>query len=372
MIPHTVPNVDHHAFAFAHSWSSGNDDAISDRVLFVCGIVLAVLAISWASYGLLIKAGKDAKTTKLTLLCVSFAACSWGMNVLNKALVEALKAPSLVTAAQMSMTVMGVLLLGRNQLTYDTQQILKWSFVPFLFFGMLVSSFFTYEYMTLSMLMVIRNLGPMITLPIERMVMPADKQPVVSQKMIMALLVILVGAVVYSGEITTSAAGFLFALLNMLLAIADRVAQRRLLTSECKNLSTETCVLLNNLLGCVPTVALGTAVGELSQFDSKLWFHTSATLLLILSGVIGSGICYFAIQVQREISATSFMVLQNTARLAVVFAGVMIFHDPLHRSAALGLALSFGGAVWYGQTQLEAAAEARKAKATMEGKGDII
>lgn len=342
------------------------DSGLSTRLLIVCSIVMVSLVCFWGIYAALSKVGKDIRTLKLTLLCLSFGSCSWGMNVLNKALVAMFQAPSLVTAAQMLMTVVGTLLLARDKLQGDRAQVLKWSFVPILFFGMLVSSFFTYEYLTLSMLMVIRNLGPMITLPIERLVMPADKQPIVSKKMVMALMVILVGAVAYVGQIETSMIGFGFALLNMFLAIADRVAQRRLLTSECKDLSTETCMLLNNLLGCIPTLALGAAVGEMSSVDMRLWFGSEASLLLLLSGIIGSGICYTAIAVQREISATSFMVLQNTARMAVVVAGVLLFDDPTSPKTFFGLALSFAGAIWYGHSQMEATAAAKKAEKQAE------
>jgi solute carrier family 35 protein len=372
MLAHVLQNVEHLNFAEMSKPTAAPslDGVMSDRLLIVCTIVVLSLGGFWFSYAMMARLGKNLQTLKLILLCLSFASCSWGMNVLNKALVQVYQAPSLVTAAQMMMTVIGTLILARNKLTGETAQVLKWSFVPLLFFGMLVSSFFTYEYLTLSMLMVIRNLGPMVTLPIERMVMPVDKQPVVSSKMIMALIVILSGALVYAGHIQTSLVGFAFALLNMFLAIADRVAQRRLLTSECKGLSTETCMLLNNLLGCIPTVALGYGVNEFAHFDSNSWFHSSSALLLLLSGLIGSGICYFAIAVQREISATSFMVLQNAARMAVVVAGVLIFHDPLESVYHVtGLMLSFGGAIWYGQTQLEATAEAKK-KAALEAASD--
>ena len=78
-------------------------------------------------------------------------------------------------------------------------------------------------------------------------------------------------------------------------------------------------------------------MGEVEHFNSALWFKSSATMLLILSGIIGSGICYFAIAVQREISATSFMVLQNCARMCVVVAGIVIFGD----HAALSLLFPF-------------------------------
>jgi len=289
------------------------------------------------------------------------------MNVLNKALVTALAAPTLVTGAQMLMTVIGTLVLARNKLTFNFVQVLVWSFVPLLFFGMLVSSFFSFEYLTLSMMMVVRNLTPLVTLPVEMAIMPADKQPNVSRWMIMALTVMLVGAFLYGGAITLSWLGLAFALLNMVLAIADRVAQRKLLTSSCKDLSTETCVLLNNLLGCIPTALIGYHLGEVKEFNWALWFQSSATLLLILSGIIGSGICYFAIAVQREISATSFMVLQNSSRMCVVVAGIVIFGDRVDSLAkVVGLVLSFGGAIWYGRTQLDAAMAAKEALKAQE------
>jgi len=170
-----------------------------------------------------------------------------------------------------------------------------------------------------------------------------------------------VGAFLYGGAITLSWLGLAFALLNMVLAIADRVAQRKLLTTSCKDLSTETCVLMNNLLGCVPTALIGYRLGEVEQFNPALWFQSSATLLLVLSGIIGSGICYFAIAVQREISATSFMVLQNSSRMCVVVAGIVIFGDRVDSlTKVVGLLLSFGGAIWYGRTQLDAAEAAKQ------------
>merc|ERR1719197_2243382 len=101
--------------------------------------------------------------------------------------------------------------------------------------------------------------------------------------MIQSLALLLVAAVVYSGGVTTSFAGLLFALLNLALAVMDRVAQRRLLTTECQGLSTESCMLLNNLLGSIPTAALGFFLREHTNFDTTLWFRSSATILLILS-----------------------------------------------------------------------------------------
>lgn len=70
-------------------------------------------------------------------------------------------------------------------------QVLKWSFVPLLFFGMLVSFFSSFEHLTLSMMMIVRNLTPLVTLPGGMAVMPADKQPTFSRRMIMSLMICL-------------------------------------------------------------------------------------------------------------------------------------------------------------------------------------
>jgi drug/metabolite transporter (DMT)-like permease len=350
-------------FAFQHGTHSGHGKTRStSEVLMVCASVIVTLSVGWLLYWKFSSSGTELKALKLTLLCCSFGACSWAMNVLNKTLVKDLKAPTLVTAAQMLMTVIGALILARDKLTGTKSQCIKWSFIPFIFFGMLVSSFFTYQYLTLSLLMVIRNLGPLITLPIESVVMPQDKRPYVTRMMVCALLVVLASTFLYCQKIQVSGQGFMLALLNMLLAITDRVAQRRLLTTECKDLSTETCMFLNNAVGLIPTLALALFLGEFSKVDVHVWFGSLTAVLLLLSGLIGTGICWFALAVQREITATSFMVLQNAVRMAVVLFGVLAFFDPIGWPfQVLGLVLSFAGAFWYGLAQLQGQAELKAA-----------
>jgi len=336
------------------------------QVLIICLAVIGAVSVGWISFYAIsqtspppsrIGAEEAPQTSKaeLLLLCASFGACSWGMNVVNKTLIHALEAPALVTGAQMLMTVMCTLLLGWGKLNGTWRQVKYWSFIPVIYFGMLVSSFFTFQYLTLSMLMIIRNMGPLITLPIESCVMPPDKAPTIRGPMIVSLLVVFASAIIYCHGAQTSSKGLFFSLLNMVLAIADRVAQRRLLSIECggpSRLSTESCMLLNNSIGLIPTILLAMWLGDFARADVQVWFMSINTLLLILSGVIGAGICYFALAVQREISATSFMVLQNVVRMAVVAVGVLVFLDPIEFPWQVGgLILSFSGAFWYGCLQ---------------------
>jgi solute carrier family 35 protein len=362
------PEIEH-GLTVQHGMHSAGTSRSDTQVLIVCFFVIGVVSFGWLAYwamGAKYQADEESgwvsdkstagncTPTKLALLSLSFAACSWGMNVVNKTLIHAFNAPCLVTGAQMCMTITGTLLLARDRISGSSDQVLKWSFIPLIFFGMLVSSFFTYKYLTLSMLMVVRNVGPIVTLPIESMVMPANMRPPITMQTILSLGMVLISTFIYCQRIETSISGLLMALLNMALAITDRVAQRRLLTTECKGLTTETCMLMNNAFGIVPTVILAFCLGEFQHAKAHDWFLSLNTVLLLLSGFIGTGICYFALAVQREVSATSFLVLQNVVRMAVVVVGVAVFLDPLQWPyQELGLFLSFAGAIWYGKSVAE-------------------
>lgn len=328
----------------------------TEEVLATCIAVISTVAIGWLAFAALTRGGQSMPILRLVLLISSFGICSWGMNVVNKSLVMDFGTPTLISGAQMAMAAMGVIIMAPGSVTGDPAQMFKWCVVPCIFCAMMVSSFCTFEYLTLSMMMIIRNLGPVITLPIEMGVMPSDKRPCLTAQMLLSMIVIAVGTSIYVGRIDVSLRGIGLALVNMVLAVADRIAQRRLLTTECQDLSIETCMVLNNVLGLIPCFVLAFHWGEFDIADTNKWFFSFSTFLLILSGIIGTGICYFAIAVQREITASSFMLLQNVVRVAVATAGVIIFLDPIGWPfQVVGMVLSFIGALWYGKAQIDGA-----------------
>merc|ERR1719329_1106557 len=137
------------------------------------------------------------------------------------------------------------------------------------------------------------------------MVMPLEKRPFVSTQGFLALGLGVLGACLYCAKTANSAnllVGVSFALLNLVLACTDRVIQRRLLTTECSNLSIETCMLLNNAVGVFPALLLAVYLGEFAVAKPQDWLMGVNIMLLLLSGVIGSGICYFGLAVQRQIT----------------------------------------------------------------------
>jgi len=312
---------------------------------------------------------------KVFLLCVTWASMSVGMQVLNKMLVTKLQAPALISVGQMWIAVVLVGIPAYKELLAAPKwQLLTWLIVPLFFAAMLCTSCYTYQYMSLSFYTVIRNLTPLIVLPVERALMPADKCPKVSYMVLISMTVMLAGTVMYGGGIGhVSIIGCIFAFTNMFIAIADRLIQRRLLTTECTGLASSVCTVTNNAFGSIPALLLAGATHQISDMASPehraSWTDPCVLTLLALSGTIGIGICYLGFECQRAISATSFFVLQNFSKVVVIVCGVAFFGDPLSSPLAVaGLALSLGGSFCYGKVQMSLQEQAAKEQRLSKGR----
>lgn len=329
-------------------------DRTPGQVNGILSLLFFVMGLSWCAYfGVSWKAGAEMKLMRLVLICWSLGFCSWAMSVANKSLVTALQSPALICTVQLFITSFIVAIVGHRRFTGSPMQILRWCSVAVVFFIQILTSLYTMQYLSLSMLNVIRNLGPLITLPLELMIMPEGLRPIMSLSSVLALLLLVASTFAYFGGIHVMKIGIVYAALNMCLAVGSLVLRRRLLTTECSSLSTETCMLVNNAVGFVPCLMLSAFAGELTRPPSIHYVFTDdVCILVLLSGIIGTGISYFGLALQREITATSFMVLENVVRMAEIYAGVALFGDPITWPwQSIGLIASFVGAVWYGRTQ---------------------
>lgn len=341
------------------------------QIFIFCVCVYGALGAAWMVFLKVDKAHPNYAHIELVILCCTFMCFSAGMHVLNKSLVTSLQAPSLVTAAQMVMAAGALSFTSLKELMdADRKMLFTWLLIPGLFSAMLISSFYTYEFISLSLLTVVRNLAPLVSITVESVVMPADKRPVLNMMVVGSILVMLTGAVVYAGGLTEfSMTGVMFAVLNLFLAVTERMTSRRLLVSECNGLPLTVCTLVNNFVGMLPTLALAFITKETAQVASHAanWTDPKVLCLMVLSGGIGLGIGYFGFAVQRIISATSFLVLQNVSKVAVVAMGIVFFQDPIKSASAMsGLLLSLGGSYLYGKSQMDLAAEAAEKKKLME------
>merc|ERR1740121_1722541 len=124
--------------------------------------------------------------------------------------------------------------------------------------------------MSLSFCTVIRNMTPLVVLPVERLLMPADTRPRVSYMVLFSMATMLCGTLLYGGGIgRVSVIGCVFAFTNMILAVSDRLIQRRLLTTECTGLASSVCTVTNNLFGSIPALLLAGATHQISDMSSS-------------------------------------------------------------------------------------------------------
>merc|ERR1712039_511871 len=135
-----------------------------------------------------------------------------------------------------------------------------------------------------------------------------------------------------------------------------------------KDLSSSVCTILNNFLGMIPTLLLAGFTGQINQAmgaeSCGKWSEAHVVVLLVLSGLVGTGISILGLECQRAISATSFSVMQNVSKVAVVSAGIVFFLDPIGSPLSmLGLGLSLGGSFLYAWAQQSAAKAAAAGKA---------
>jgi len=315
--------------------------------------MFSMIGAAWAFYYSRRHAFPTDGVAYISLLALSFSATSISMNMLNKVCVTLTGAPSTLTTIQMLFTVIATVAMSwREVYGADRIKVLKWMIVPVMYAGMLNSSLLGFSYLSLSLVVVFRNLAPLLTMSVEGLVMDSANKPTVTAPVVGALLMMVAGALVFSrGESGFSWIGLGVIIMNTILAMADRLLQRRLLVSECKDLPLSACMTINNTFGMIPTFAMAYGMHEIQGYHSHAgsWTDPITLVLIALSCCMGMGIGYFGLMVQKVMTATSMHVLQNASKVGVVAAGVVVFGERLDSPARIcGMALSIMGSAAYG------------------------
>lgn len=333
--------------------------------LMSIGPCFLILGGVWALYLLRKDLFPEKSVAFMILAGFSFSVTSVSMHTLNKAVASFTEMPSTVTCIQMVFA--GVVLMGvdyRQVLQAPRGQMLRWCIVPFTYAAMLNSSLYGYQYISLTLMTVFRNLAPLATMAVETVIMEPEHRPSMSAPILCSIGVMVIGALLFSWKDEAfSWIGVGLVLLNTFLAILDRVLQRRLLVQECKDLQSSTCMVINNSLGLVPSLIMMIATHELEGFrqHTLVWHDPGFIALVIMSAFMGLFIGVTGILCQRAMTATSFQVLQNASKVAVVFLAVHVFGDDMGSySHKVGMFLSIAGSLAYGYVR---AIESSKASA---------
>ena len=160
-------------------------------------------------------------------------------------------------------------------------------------------------------------------------------------------------------------AGVTLMLLNLVVAMFERLYQRKLIAVEPVDVSKTGMLLLNNL-GAILPVTMLLAVPGLNETEAWRTDWPKATLvdyvLLVVSGVCGIAIGWTAINAQQYVTATTMLVITNLNKIVVVAVGIVFMGDPHSPLALLGISMALGGGVCYALARQNVANRLKEAK----------
>merc|ERR1719291_762320 len=302
----------------------------------------------------------------LTLICfVSgvYMVASLAMNILNKRAAQAFEGTCLLVTMQMLVSVLVIVCMERDKLKVDKwADFLRWLIVPFAFAGMLGTSMFAFKEASLTTILIIRNILPILSSGFEKVLFNQPES--VCWKVVMSLLVTLAGSVLYGFvDVSATNLGKMLILVNCAFTIVDRLVQAKLLKGNKDfSISIPMCMLLNNALGIVPMMVLAAIKGEVAH-----WGHTLASagpdtwFLVMMSGLCGASLGYVGLRMQQLVSGTTVLVMQNFNKLLIIGLGMFLFHEHITTLSFLGCLVSLLGCFAYGYLRLPAEAKSKDA-----------
>ena len=209
--------------------------------------------------------------------------------------------------------------------------------LPPIFTIMLTSSMMSLRHASLGTVMAIRNMSPLVALPLEYWFL--ETAPNVTPWTVVSLLMVTLGCLLYvMNDLQTNALGILLTTVNMLCGVFDRLIQRHLLAEA--SVPKETLLLVNNTIGGILVMGLAIVRGE----DVAGAVARSSALQCYLWGssvVVGLLLGYSGAMAQSHVSATTHLLVANVNRLVVLVIGALVLGEvPTYRMmGAAGLSL---------------------------------
>lgn len=310
-------------------------------------------------------ATKSMKGFKVFGAIIAWTMASICMNLFNKQAAEQFPATCLLVILQMLITDITIIILRFNELHWLVwRDFVRWLPVPCIIAAMLASSLFALKGTTVSTVLILRNILPIITFALEKSMF--NNPPTISKGHWFSMVATLAGTLLYGvSNLSVTMASVSVVLLGCILTVADKLLQRYLLTAQDFKQSLAVCMLLNNTVGMLPLFLFAVVNGELWKWQSTLSAASSDTwLLIVATGLAGCCLGYFGLEVAKQISAASVLMLQNASKVVIIWVGVLIFADEISGVSAVGCAISMLGSAWYGYEAIKCTVPKESAKDT--------
>merc|ERR1719399_1363826 len=102
-------------------------------------------------------------------------------------------------------------------------------------------------------------------------------------------------------------------------------------------------------------LAWALVAGEIGTWGNVAMDATGGTWFWVaISGFVGTCLGMLGLKCQKIVSATTFLMLQNFNKIAVILIDMCFMATSIEGLALLGCVVSLGGALWYGWEQMKA------------------
>eukprot|EP01059_Diplonema_ambulator_P035694 TRINITY_DN8513_c0_g1_i2.p1 TRINITY_DN8513_c0_g1~~TRINITY_DN8513_c0_g1_i2.p1 ORF type:complete len:367 (+),score=124.45 TRINITY_DN8513_c0_g1_i2:42-1103(+) len=304
---------------------------------------------------------KDRQSPALFMAAVAqFCVSSVGMMIGNKMAMDYLRDAETGHALPSTLVVVQVIgtlaLLGyfRQHIDKDklTPECAK-SWIPIftLFAGMIYTSAKTFQYVHVSFVIIVRNVGAIVTTFVEYFV----RNTTVNAQILIAEITIVFGTVLYSQEgsryFKDFWAGIVWCMLNVVCQTLYGVTLKWKMDHDksIKEMSKYTMSLFNNLL-CLPYLVVVACVSGEPWYYSEILpaVPMSGWVVILVTCVIGFMISTSGFGLQKLVSATTFLVINNMTKILNIILGIVFLNDNLPGGiSVLGCFISLGGGFWY-------------------------
>lgn len=275
--------------------------------------------------------------------CLSWSAASVIMNVVNKEVAVRYKSHNEVVCAQMLVTALVQLPFLKLLPGWYTWACV----VPWLFLGMLVTSMYALESVSIGSFVVARNAAPIVSYTLE-VALSLEKFTIPRASMLIGLIT---GSVMYEwGSLSSSALGLFLVSTNILLGGCERFAQKELVSRQEMKCSKSTLSVINNGVAFVAFVPLLMLIEPRKVRAVLSWKNRSHYDIMILcaSCFVATMLSWTGLWAQQQISATEFLVLGCVTKIVVVIIGIIAFEDSCTSLSITGAILSFSSGICFG------------------------
>jgi drug/metabolite transporter (DMT)-like permease len=284
---------------------------------------------------------------------LQFGFASVSMMLGNKAAVVALPLPCTLVIIQAigTLTLLQMPYCRAQMQTFRLETARQWLPIACLFTLMLFTSLKSFVYAGIATVLIFRNIGAILTTIVEYFV----RGVVVNTKIIAAEVLIVCGAVIYGRfAVDFSWVGLFWILINVCGQVTYGVLVKRMMDvyPHFKDMSKFSMSMYNNTLA-LPLVALVLLVqGEQLELVTRMTAVTNGGWSIIaLTCFFGFLISTSGFGLQKLVSATSFLVINNLTKFVNILLGIVLLNETVEGMAVGGCLLALSAGFWYSYEQ---------------------